>query len=67
MGDITKTYVFFSQDDISDNSKHSRSHEEDYSEQLYKNATNRATDNKFIVKVPIKQQAVPLGTNLKPQ
>src|SRR6195256_1294713 len=28
MGDITKTYVFFSQDDISDNSKHSRSPEE---------------------------------------
>src|ERR1700704_5776986 len=65
MGDITKTYVFFSQYDISDNSKHSRSPEEDYSEQLYKNATKRATDNKFIVKVPIKQQAVPFGTNLK--
>src|SRR6195256_5072 len=65
MGDITKPYVFFSQDDISDNSKHSRSPEEDYSEKLYKNATNRATDNKFIVKVPIKQQAVPLGTNQK--
>src|SRR6195256_5447501 len=40
MGDIT--YVFFSQDDISENSKHSRSPEEDYSEQLYKNATKRA-------------------------
>lgn len=57
--------MFFSQDDISDNSKHSRSPEEDYSEKFYKNATKRATDNKFIVKVPIKQQAVPLGTNLK--
>src|ERR1700704_4552281 len=57
--------MFFSQHDISDNSKHSRSPEEDYSEKLYKNATNRATDNKFIVKVPIKQQALPLGTNLK--
>src|ERR1700704_6245006 len=36
MGDITKTYVFFSQDDISDNSKHSRSPEEDYSQERNK-------------------------------